>query len=321
MAWVSWDLIMACKDKGGLDIGSLVSLNLSLILKWKWRVFNDSNMLWVKMIKFMYGEKGGFDNKIRKVVGTSPWSRMVAASKKLHATGVIEENVLQRKVGNGQDICFWKDYWVGDFALVNVFPRLAAFLRDGVTKDQFDNLNGLLEGIRCVEKSDEWSWGIGEYGTYKVAANRRWIDGKVLGSSPIKTRCQTCKREEEDLKHVFVRCEVAVKTKRSTLHDGCRESFQSAKSTTTTHGVLNIVNKKREEERGKRDWTFNGLDLPRTNQEIRFSLSLVPRNQTKLPKTCIQGGVHASFLWPPQLHGAFVERTSLGLISKFLRPM
>lgn len=39
IAWVKWDLVMASLENGGLDIGSLASFNMALILKWKWRFF------------------------------------------------------------------------------------------------------------------------------------------------------------------------------------------------------------------------------------------------------------------------------------------
>nr|GEW78424.1 RNA-directed DNA polymerase, eukaryota [Tanacetum cinerariifolium] len=52
--WVKWDLVLASKDRGGLGFGSLHSLNLSLLYKWRWRFHNYPNALWTKIIKKLY---------------------------------------------------------------------------------------------------------------------------------------------------------------------------------------------------------------------------------------------------------------------------
>ena len=39
MTWIKWDQVLAKPERGGLDIGSLVSFNLSLIFIWKYRFF------------------------------------------------------------------------------------------------------------------------------------------------------------------------------------------------------------------------------------------------------------------------------------------
>ncbi|GKB64193.1 RNA-directed DNA polymerase, eukaryota [Tanacetum coccineum] len=52
--WVKWDLVLASKDRGGLGFGSLHSLNLALLYKWRWRFHNHHNALWAKIIKNLY---------------------------------------------------------------------------------------------------------------------------------------------------------------------------------------------------------------------------------------------------------------------------
>ncbi|KAL4572863.1 hypothetical protein LXL04_019651 [Taraxacum kok-saghyz] len=48
MHWIKWDSVLAAKDKGGLEVGSLVIFNLALVLKWRWRFVNEDRALWVK---------------------------------------------------------------------------------------------------------------------------------------------------------------------------------------------------------------------------------------------------------------------------------
>ncbi|GJS47284.1 RNA-directed DNA polymerase, eukaryota, reverse transcriptase zinc-binding domain protein [Tanacetum coccineum] len=45
--WIAWNTALASKVHGGLGIGSLFSLNQALILKWRWRFFQNPNALWL----------------------------------------------------------------------------------------------------------------------------------------------------------------------------------------------------------------------------------------------------------------------------------
>ncbi|KAL4563484.1 hypothetical protein LXL04_027527 [Taraxacum kok-saghyz] len=125
LAWIEWGAVLAPKDMGGLDVGSLVSFNLSLVMKWKWRFFTSEDTLWVRVIRILYGEKGGFFSLRRQASGFSPWARLLAADAKLQEQEIIKEEVLERRVGDGKNIRFWKDVWVGPCTLESRFPRLA----------------------------------------------------------------------------------------------------------------------------------------------------------------------------------------------------
>ncbi|GJY82997.1 RNA-directed DNA polymerase, eukaryota [Tanacetum coccineum] len=65
------DLVLASKDRGGLDFGSLHSLNLALLYKWRWRFYNHPDALWTKIIKNLYpftNEAQGWDQKWRRLL-------------------------------------------------------------------------------------------------------------------------------------------------------------------------------------------------------------------------------------------------------------
>ncbi|GKC94387.1 hypothetical protein Tco_1159829 [Tanacetum coccineum] len=52
----------ACKrEMGGLGIGSLRAKNLSLLVKWRWRMVMEPDALWAKVIRGIYGETGSFE--------------------------------------------------------------------------------------------------------------------------------------------------------------------------------------------------------------------------------------------------------------------
>nr|GEV65940.1 RNA-directed DNA polymerase, eukaryota, reverse transcriptase zinc-binding domain protein [Tanacetum cinerariifolium] len=48
LSWVKWSNTLASFDKSCLGVGSLSAFNEALLLKWKWRLFNFLNSLWVQ---------------------------------------------------------------------------------------------------------------------------------------------------------------------------------------------------------------------------------------------------------------------------------
>ncbi|CAI9279463.1 unnamed protein product [Lactuca saligna] len=44
--WVGWDVVLEPKERGGLGVGSLVSLKWALLFKWLWRFKIDLDALW-----------------------------------------------------------------------------------------------------------------------------------------------------------------------------------------------------------------------------------------------------------------------------------
>ncbi|GJV59803.1 PH, RCC1 and FYVE domains-containing protein 1 isoform X1 [Tanacetum coccineum] len=77
LAWVKWSSILASLDKGGPSVGSLKAFNMSLLLKWRWRLFHNPNALWVHVVKAIHGDEAGrtkaeFDALISKIASLEP---------------------------------------------------------------------------------------------------------------------------------------------------------------------------------------------------------------------------------------------------------
>lgn len=49
--WVSWDKVVAPKSEGGLGVGTICTLNTSLLVKWWWRLKTKQYSLQVNVIK------------------------------------------------------------------------------------------------------------------------------------------------------------------------------------------------------------------------------------------------------------------------------
>ncbi|GJY58035.1 hypothetical protein Tco_0457927 [Tanacetum coccineum] len=106
----------------GLNIGSLKSFNLALLQKWRWRWFSFPNALWVKVIKVIHEQEGGFDTYGCKFNGI--WVRIVGSSIFLHSNNIIPLNYFRFKAGCGACIRFWKDIWIDDSPLNIRYNRL-----------------------------------------------------------------------------------------------------------------------------------------------------------------------------------------------------
>ncbi|GJZ75241.1 hypothetical protein Tco_0639706 [Tanacetum coccineum] len=60
-------------DRGGLGIGSLASLNLALLQKWRWRFYNEKEALWCRVIKAIHGEDGGISKREDQRIKKDSW--------------------------------------------------------------------------------------------------------------------------------------------------------------------------------------------------------------------------------------------------------
>nr|GFC57148.1 RNA-directed DNA polymerase, eukaryota, reverse transcriptase zinc-binding domain protein [Tanacetum cinerariifolium] len=98
--WISWKLTLASKDKGGLGIGSIYSLNHALIQKWRWHFFNNPHALWVQVIKAIHGDHGVNSSFYSHVRDNGVWGRIVRSINSLHDKEFIPLSFLRKRVGN-----------------------------------------------------------------------------------------------------------------------------------------------------------------------------------------------------------------------------
>ncbi|GKC14972.1 putative RNA-directed DNA polymerase, eukaryota, reverse transcriptase zinc-binding domain protein, partial [Tanacetum coccineum] len=90
MAWVKWENILAPLDQGGLGVGSLKAFNLALLQKWRWRLVNKPDLLWVRIIKVVHGMEAGLDEKGCYTKGI--WAQIVGSSNYLHSCNILAKD-------------------------------------------------------------------------------------------------------------------------------------------------------------------------------------------------------------------------------------
>jgi len=164
--------------------------NGALLGKWCWRVLVEKESLWYRVLVARYGEEGG-----RLLDGgrtASAWWRAIDA---LRSEAWFGTNV-KRSVGNGKNIYFWSDVWVGGVSFKERFSRLFELSVDkwvlvfdlfhlgcGVNgeawkwrrsmfaweEEQLGELCFLLQNVILqVDKEDKWIWKLEKSNAYTV---------------------------------------------------------------------------------------------------------------------------------------------------------
>ncbi|GJT31998.1 hypothetical protein Tco_0922417 [Tanacetum coccineum] len=219
MQWIEWKFVLASKKYGGLGIGSLQALNISLIQKWRWRYVHNHHALWVKVISSIHGlsNNGISFDKLQK---NSMWARIINSIKAMHDKGIILHSSLRRKINNGVSIKFWHDIWIGDSSLSTRFPRLflldthpdflvrdrwingswswswSRYITGGSLFSQLQDLSDLLHNSQICDIPDVWEWSIGGTNSFSVKDTRVHIDNFILPDvhSPTRWICYIPKK-------------------------------------------------------------------------------------------------------------------------------
>ncbi|GKB66485.1 hypothetical protein Tco_0927897 [Tanacetum coccineum] len=128
---ISWNKILASKQKGGLGVSSFFALNRSLLFKWVWRFLSQDASLWNRLIAVLYGNRSPFVHT-GSVSSLSPWNCILKELNSLSAKGINLLALLKKKVGNGANTLFWEMLLI--CPLSRSFPRLYALeLKKGIT--------------------------------------------------------------------------------------------------------------------------------------------------------------------------------------------
>ncbi|GJZ58055.1 RNA-directed DNA polymerase, eukaryota, reverse transcriptase zinc-binding domain protein [Tanacetum coccineum] len=210
--------VLASKDKGGLGVSSLYELNRALLFKWVWRFFTQSSSLWTRVIKAIHGNDGKIGKKT-KSAHPSIWLDIVHEMDLLEKQGLASG--IKKKLGNGENTCFWEDVWCGDSAFNQMYPRIYALetckhvnvasklqqtsldfsfcrgSRGGVEQEQFADLVAKVEGISLVNMRDRL-----DCLPTRLNISRRGLDIESI-------LCPMCNIAVESTRHIFFMCDIA----------------------------------------------------------------------------------------------------------------
>ncbi|PWA47684.1 reverse transcriptase domain, Reverse transcriptase zinc-binding domain protein [Artemisia annua] len=133
-------MALASKVKGGLGIGSLYSLNHTLIQKWQWRFFKNPGALWVQVITTIHDHPEDTSYFFNHVRDQGVWGKIVGSINSMHEKG-IPHSTLKRKVNNGLSTKFWTQTWIGNDSIQHQFSSLfrLAMHQDRMIHDWWNN--------------------------------------------------------------------------------------------------------------------------------------------------------------------------------------
>lgn len=222
--WVNWTKIIAPIADGGLGIGTLKAQNLSLLIKWWWRLLNDKKSLWKDTITGIHKLNNKPANFIAGKTSRGVWCNIAKAVNHLQTINIDHTTLFRLIPGSNVKILFWKDIWCGNIPFQLKFPTLYnlekikcctlldRFSVNGFTwnwKHPLSNLNELDEILslyRDIESLDGLvpsNYGFrflpSSSGDYLVSSMRKIIDSKFIlykgpvirwtNLAPLKARC------------------------------------------------------------------------------------------------------------------------------------
>lgn len=117
---------MASKEVGNLGVGSLFAFNRAMMFKWRWRFFHHSDLLWVRVIKTIYGVNSGLSSLSPRGSSSGIWNNIIYMLVNLTNRGFDLLSVCPIRVGDGAATSFWQDKWFLDNPLATSFHRIYA---------------------------------------------------------------------------------------------------------------------------------------------------------------------------------------------------
>jgi len=116
--WVDWNSVCRSKEVGGLGVRRIREFNTALLGKWCWRLLEDRDSLWFRVLSARYGVvEGRLRGGGREA---SEWWRVVHS---LSREDWFSDHV-SHYVGNGRTTMFWSDVWLGEESFGVRFSRL-----------------------------------------------------------------------------------------------------------------------------------------------------------------------------------------------------
>ncbi|GAU25119.1 hypothetical protein TSUD_274080 [Trifolium subterraneum] len=153
ISWVKWKEVCKPRSQGGLGVRDVGKVNLSLLIKWRWKLLQKDAAVWKDVLVARYGE-----NARHNVLwigcpipsSASCWWRDLCRIDLTEEGSWFAKNI-SRRVGRGDTTRFWKDCWVGQVPLCESFPRLFSI---SLQKE------ALVSEIRVGgEGVSWWEWG------------------------------------------------------------------------------------------------------------------------------------------------------------------
>ncbi|XP_058777072.1 uncharacterized protein LOC131651423 [Vicia villosa] len=125
--WIRWSTVCLSKEKGGLGIKDVKTLNIALLNKWKWRIINEKEVVWRDIISHRYanlvlkifvGDKSVLSKK-----DSIWWRDLILSDDSVNSNFCFAGGVVS-KVANRRGTSFWFSNWMCQQSLKDAFPEV-----------------------------------------------------------------------------------------------------------------------------------------------------------------------------------------------------
>ena len=109
---IRWEIVCLPKDQGGLALKDITSLNISLLGKWKWDLFQNQGETWTRVLESKYGGWRSLDGASRSSTESLWWRDLKMVNQHPHQGQQLNRSTMW-KVGCGDKFKFWEDKLCG----------------------------------------------------------------------------------------------------------------------------------------------------------------------------------------------------------------
>jgi hypothetical protein len=121
-----WNIIYGPKNQGGLGIEVLELKNKSLLCKWLFKLMNEQGV-WQELLCNKYLHSKTLTQVSAKPMDSSFCKGLMKVKEEFFSRGTFQ-------LGDGMNIRFWEDTWLGNKPLANQYPSLYSIVhRNNVT--------------------------------------------------------------------------------------------------------------------------------------------------------------------------------------------
>jgi hypothetical protein len=146
---VKWHVVCRPKEFGRLGIINTQILNECLMTKWIWKLYNQKDYLWARLVrgKYMQSEdlfRSRSDNG-------SQWWKSLHKIKHLFKKGVVH------KIGNGKATQLWNDVLLTQCGGRNWQINFRRMLDPGLY-EEWIKLKNMLNEVELIDAEDQICW-------------------------------------------------------------------------------------------------------------------------------------------------------------------
>lgn len=152
---VGWRRVTRSKRENGLGLRTARLNNEALLAKLCWNILQNKNSMWFDLVKAKYLKTVKLSEYLVRPGDSLTWKGIVRCM-------ALMAPLIRWKIGNGQDISFWFDNWLGS----------------GPLNEVIDNINSSEIGIKLHELLEEnGEWNLQSLSTYIPEVWRKKITG------------------------------------------------------------------------------------------------------------------------------------------------